>query len=301
MTLVTSKKKGPTKHEITQVEDFSIKDSEVPLPPLDDGSLPLENYALPCPYCGRMKIIAKESVERKRKGKTKRYQCTNCGRKFVDDVVYRSHYPLWVHGRVLDLAATTTMKLTQIVKEIKRESKLRGQEISITPQAIPYLIERDVSLLLEFERLVPKKKFSGTWQIDDMYQAFSEESGARRCTWVTNVMSEEKKYWLSCQAPMPIRIKAPRDEERVRSGIESRDAFLQAIARGFHIPSLVKSDDYSGHAMGARMALPGVPIISKSKEEDLGHISLIERLHNFIRETIERRRWYAEIPFRKKS
>lgn len=257
-------------------------------PSLKNSTLPIECYECKCIYCGSPKIIKKEYRERNQKEDALRYLCKNCGRKFTLDPTRGSHYPLWVHGRVLDLAIEN-LSLTDIIEKVEREAGIRNSQLSLSRPTVQNLIEYNIPKLEEFERLSPKVQSGNTWQIDDMRQPLYKKGGDNRVSWVTNVLDEGTRYWISaCVSPAinESNESSKCETEKARSGSVSKEAIVDGLDRGFTRPEQVKCDGHGGHKKGVKQVLPTTDINSKTKDEDFAHINQIERLHKTIRKTV---------------
>jgi len=245
--------------------------------------------------CGRSeKVIRRGKRITKYRGNVQRYYCKGCRFRFVDTLYARTHFPDWVVDRVLDLAVKG-LRPRQIVEEVLKEAKIRGQNMSISTKSISNIIKRNVKILLGFERYVRRKERAATWQIDDSPQPFSgkrkevkqiqskktESKRSKPFLWITNVFEEETRYWLSAF------VSATRSYE------VSERATRLALLRAKYAPQLVKCDGYRGHFRGVRNVLRLVEIISKPKKEDYGWINLVERLHRTMRSlAIKKRRHF---------
>lgn len=261
----------------------------------DPNVLPLDAYSPLCPRCSSTNVIKKGWRRHKRKGdRVQRWCCKECGRRFIDDPMAGSHFPMWVVERVLDLAAKGRNS-KEIVEEVERESGLRDQSVTISVQSISNLIKRYVGVLLLFEELVPRKEASSEWQIDDSPQRFSEKKDlieqvqmpgvnpqVRRTAgdnlkrhghqlWITNVFEVENRYWLSAYVSVN------------RGQNESEKAFKLALKRARYAPQIVRCDGLKSHIRGVRKCLRHVLILSKTKKQDYAWINRIERLHRTMR------------------
>jgi hypothetical protein len=282
---VESKKTKPEKKfKLVKLDDFVPQppDANVslpsqiipitpPLPPLEDGSLPIDYYNVYCPYTGSTDVIRKGYRKTKFRGNVPLYLCRDCGRKFTLDSTYHTQVPLRVHGKILDYAAEGT-KAPKIAKKIKDE-----MGISLTPQAISSLIKRDVRRLLYFEELLPKNREpSELWYTDEMKQLLPQGE-----VWVINVMDANSRYWL-------ITIVC-----RSLNRITVLRTFKLALKRGFAPPGELRSDGLQANISAAKRVLPETKIVYRTKIEDIAIVNLIETLHNIIRETISRRRFHS--------
>lgn len=259
----------------------------------DLNVLPLDVYIPRCPSCGSTSAIKKGYRTRVRKGDSiQRWGCKECGYRFIDDPTAGSHFPIWAVDRVLDLAARGR-KSKEIVEEVKRESSLLGQRVTMSVQSIPNLIKRYVEMLLLFEQFVPRKETPSEWQIDDSPQRFSEKKSLieqmpkvdpqvcqtaagefekrRRFFWITNVFQVENRYWLSALASIN------------RGQRESENALKLALKRAKCAPGSIRCDGSKSHIRGIKKCLQHVPILSKTKKQDYAWINMIERLHRTMR------------------
>lgn len=257
-------------------------------------SLSLDLYLPWCPYCGSSEVISKGWRRRKRKGdRVRRFLCKSCKRRFIIDPTHGSHFPLWVWDRVLDLLIKG-VRPKGILGEIKRESKLRNQSVTLSAQTIFNLVKRSVQILLEFELSVRRGITSLEWQIDDTYEIFpvdniedkqqtffnelkSKKKKWRKFIWVTNLLEVDTRYWLVGY------VSSSRRKE-----VSAKSCKL-ALKRGKHEPCEIKCDGLQSHIWGIKKSLPHAIVRSKKKGEDFGWINYIESLHSFMRRLIQKR------------
>ena len=268
--------------KLAQITDFVTANHKDDVKAKADlNVLPLDMYITRCPRCGSTRVIKKGYETRKRKRDSiQRWRCKECGPRFIDDPTAGSHFPIWVADRVLDLAAKGH-KPKEIVEEVKRESRLLDQSVTMSVQSVPNLVKRYVKMLLLFEQLTPRKEALSEWQIDDSPQGFS---GKKDFLWITNVLEVKNRYWLSAHVSFNRRIE------------ESENAFKLALKRAKYLPQRVKCDGWKPHIQGAGKCLRHVPILSKTKKQDYGWINLIERLHRTMRGlAIKKRRRFRSL------
>lgn len=300
--------KCETRFRFTQITDFitTVNYENQAHKKTDPNVLPLEAYTIRCQKCGSTSVAKKGYRKHKRKGdRVQRWRCKYCGHKFVNDPTARSHFPMWVVERVLDLSVED-LKRKEIVKEVVREGKLRNQDITISVQSIPNIVHRYVRMLLLFERLITRKDILSEWQIDDTPQRFTkkkcETERAQKSSektaevdsscqtardklksrwqfwWITNVFEVKSRYWLS--ACVSIERGAKQSETAVRL----------ALKRGKHAPSHFRCDGLKSHIKGIRKVFSHIDIQSRTKDEDLAWINMIERLHRTLRGLAIRKR-----------
>lgn len=251
-----------------------------------------------CPDCGTMNEVIKRGYRNtKYRGQVQRYQCKICRKRFVHSPYTRMRWPDWVVDAVLDLKVNG-LRDSQIAKAVANEAKRHNEEIRLSPKSIINIVRRAVRVILEFERYAPRKEKAATWLIDDTPQPWSKNRPPCGNTadtdtdsadeylffWITNVLEEENRYWLS---------GVSSDN---RSYVNSETATRLALLRAKYGPQLVKCDGYKGHNKGVRQVLKHVEIIAKSKKEDYGWINYVERLHQTIRSlAIKKRRHFRAL------
>ncbi|KXB02609.1 hypothetical protein AKJ45_03410, partial [candidate division MSBL1 archaeon SCGC-AAA261F19] len=199
----------------------------------DPNVLPMNLYQIKCPQCGSKNVIRKGKAQRKWKDDVQRYKC-ECGYRFIIDPTFQSPYPLWVVDRILD-SGRKGLRPPDIADEVIRESKLRGQSISITAQTVGNIVKKYVKLLLRFEGLVLRETTSCEWQIDDTYEIVPENARGKKFSWIVNVLEVDTSYFLAAHVSDTRTIKA------------SEEALELAAKRAKYFPLEVKCDGFKSH------------------------------------------------------
>lgn len=225
----------------------------------------ISDFLIRCPNCNSTNLICRGWRRNKRKGAIRIYSCKDCGRKFSD--TFPGHLPLHIVSDIFDLAVRG-MAPRDIAEII---SKRYGSLFDVSPQTIMNIIKQWIRLFQKFEDKRKHRLNSEEWQIDDTPQIFPKSTKNSRCIWITNVLAVEPRYWLSAYV----------SEQRTEKA--SILALELAYKRAKYGPVRFRCDGYKGHKSAIHKVFPFAMIDSKSKEEDFGHINLIESLHSFIR------------------
>jgi len=247
----------------------------------NDASLTLDIFVSPrCSRCHSANVIRKERRQSKRKDDMPRWKCKDCGYRFTDSPTFKTQFPLWVIGRVLDLASEGA-RLKKIKEEIIRDSK---QKLTLTTGTLRNIIQKYVKLLLLFEFHVEKDKFTcDTWLIDDTPQMPPKKNNGKDNgmvrrkrkinpeSWIINIMEQNKRYWHVG------KVTPDRDADAYE------EAVRLALKGVKYAPWRILCDKLRAQISGIRRVLRHVIIDSRSKKEDFGHINLIERLHSTMR------------------
>ncbi|MQY67813.1 MAG: hypothetical protein GH150_00280 [Hadesarchaea archaeon] len=228
-------------------------------------------------------MIKKGWRERKRKGDwVRRFFCEKCHRKFIQDPTKGSHFPEWVVETVLNLSVKG-LEPKDITEEVTRESRSRGQSVTMSSQTVLNIIRRSLNPLLEFEQLVEHVETSREWQIDDTPEIFPGK-GKNKLIWIDKLTQDGKKLaWVK----KPVRINKKIVPVTNVIAIDTRywlvgfvssqrttkaslNALEVAKKRAKYEPLEVKCDGWLPHAQAIKKCLPRATINSKTKEKSYG-------------------------------
>jgi len=174
---------------ILAVEQFRLNErATFPLVKGDDSLCELEEPSLVCKFCGSSRII-KRGFKKTQKGKTQRFLCKDCKRRFVvnDGFEKMKSTPQSV-TIALDLYFKG-ISLRNIVDHLKQ-----FYSVEVSHVAVYKWIKKYVKLMKEYtDQLVPK--VSGIWHSDEMTLKIRSE-GMR---WLWNVMDNESRFWLASE------------------------------------------------------------------------------------------------------
>jgi len=234
-----------------------------------------------CRWCGGTDITRRGNPD-SGKGKTQRYFCKICMRRFRNGITYRSRFEEWVVDRVLSLT-TDGSRPCAISHEIARDSDdFLDKKIRISPKTIPRLVRKYTRITLQFERLAEPEHMSDLWTIDDQFERFPFRGGHKEY-WIVNVLDLCTRYCLvSCVFPS-------------REEYATVEALKLAIQRAKRVPSRIICDGYEAQIRGIKKLLPLAEIDSKSKKESYGHINEIESYNNLLRRSGVSRRGHRSL------
>ncbi|MBA7501483.1 hypothetical protein ES706_00053 [subsurface metagenome] len=212
----------------------------------------------------------------------RRFFCEKCHRKFIQDPTKGSHFPEWVVETVLNLSVKG-LEPKDITEEVTRESRSRGQSVTMSSQTVLNIIRRSLNPLLEFEQLVEHVETSREWQIDDTPEIFPGK-GKNKLIWIDKLTQDGKKLaWVK----KPVRINKKIVPVTNVIAIDTRywlvgfvssqrttkaslNALEVAKKRAKYEPLEVKCDGWLPHAQAIKKCLPRATINSKTKEKSYG-------------------------------
>jgi transposase-like protein len=242
-----------------------------------------------CKYCGSTKQeghIKKEKRNRKNKPIAQQWFCKKYNKKFINDLS-PFNWPLWV-GYFSSFFLAAGMKLQAIKNGLEMIAWEKGENFNISVNTIHRLLEHILKLIHEFEQGIEQPIKSDMWQMDEMYQRMSidrskERFKSKRKAWIITVSAIDSRYLLATYI-------CPR-----RSYKNSLKALQIARSRAKCNPKVIRCDGLQSHKKAANRLFPNTKVMSKSKKDDFGYISLQERIHKTVRMGAlpKKRRFYS--------
>lgn len=219
----------------------------------------LDSYAVPsCKFCGSRECVTWRGKRANRRGRKQRFWCKRCRRRFstksIFDYFLPNHLDLMLNG----IARTGDVEFCL--------SDLAMFGVSCTRTRLETVVRKACALLDEFESFLRPLVPCSALQADEVYQRFSNDEHV----WILNVMDEDSRWLLAS-------VDSPRRD---------LSAWRRTLARAVQLCSNyagkeVRCDGWND-TISAILSLGLIPD-SRTKQEDYGHISLIERLQATIR------------------